>query len=524
MKNQSQTYYTPYQLKLPVEIEKIIDINDPVYTFCEVVDHIDLRKYLAVEESRTGRPRYDPLTLLKVILFAFMERGYPSLREIEKLCKTDIRFMWLVQDHGAPSFMTICNFMNSYLIGSIEDIFKDISSYIFSQESVDTEHVYIDGTKISANANKYSWVWKKSCVKNRQKVFSKITELLEEMNQTMLSFGVRFEQREEYAVEYLEEISRKYAVLMRFDPKVIVRGRGHHKTIYQRYYDKLSEYTERLKKYAYRISVCGEHRNSYSKTDHDATFMRMKRDYMGNDQLLPGYNVQVGICDEYIAVFDVQQYASDMDCFIPLMEKYRRIYGKYPQYPVADAGYGSYNNYLYCEEHGMSKYMKFTMFSKESSDRKYRDDPFRAVNFGTDENGNPVCPNGRSFHFLSARHIRGNQYGRTEELYRCEDCTDCPLKEKCCKSKGHRIIRLNRELTGIHQEVLDNLNSTHGALLRMNRSIQAEGAFGGIKWNRLYTRARRRGLESLILEIGMISCGFNLHKYHLKKYARIAAA
>ena len=112
--------------------------------------------------------------------------------------------------------------------------------------------------------------------------------------------------------------------------------------------EKLAEYTERLKKYADHIRICGEVRNSYSKTDHDATFMRMKKDYMGNDQLLPGYNIQLGICDEYISVFDIKQYASDMDCFQPLMEKFHKIYGKYPEYPVADAGYGSFNNYLYC--------------------------------------------------------------------------------------------------------------------------------------------------------------------------------
>ena len=95
MKNQPQEYYTPFQFKLPIEIEKIIEISDPVYTFCEVIDHIDLNKYLTIEDRRIGRPRYDEVTLLKVILFAFMENGYESLRRIEKLCKTDIRFMWL---------------------------------------------------------------------------------------------------------------------------------------------------------------------------------------------------------------------------------------------------------------------------------------------------------------------------------------------------------------------------------------------------------------------------------------------
>ena len=326
-----------------------------MYTFCEVMDSIDLRKYLAAKESRTGRKRYDSEILLKVTLFAFMEYGYASVRAIEKLCKTDIRFMWLLQDESAPSHMTIDNFMNETLLGNIKDIFAEINGYIFSKEKVDLEHIYIDGTKLVANANKNSWVWKK--------------------------------------------------------------------------------------------------------------------DYMGNDQLLPGYNIQLGVCDEYISVFDVKQYASDMDCFQPLMEKFNETYGKYPKYPVADAGYGSFNNYLYCEEYGMKKYMKFTMFKKETEDKKYRDVPYRAVNFSINENGNPICPNGKEFKYLYSRPVRGNKYGRTEELYQCEDCAACPHKEKCCKCEGNRIVRLNEELTGFHKEVLGNLNRVHSALLRMNRSI-----------------------------------------------------
>ena len=517
-------YNTPYQLKLPLEIEKIIEISDPVYTFSEVMENIDLRKYLAVKESRTGRKRYSPEILLKIILFAFMENGYVSTREIEKLCKTDIRFMYLLDEHPAPSHMTIDNFMNEVLSVSISDIFNEINGYIFKEENVDTNHVYIDGTKIAANANKYSWVWKKSSIKNRKKTFDKVTILLAEINNSLIYQGVKFGLREEYAIEYLEEISVRYAELCNINPDAIVRGKGHHKTTEQRNYDKLNEYIEKLKKYAEHINICGEDRNSYSKTDSGATFFRMKRDYMGNDQLLPGYNIQMGLCDEYIAVFDVKQYASDMDCFQPLMVKFNDIYGKYPEYPVADAGYGSFNNYLYCEEHGMKKYMKFTMFKKECEDKSYREDPYRAVNFPINKNGNPVCPNGKEFHYLKTRPVRGNKYGRTEEIYQCEDCSNCPHKSKCSKAEGNRTIRLNEELTSIHNEVLNNLNSTQGALLRMNRSIQAEGAYGTIKWNRAYTRARRRGIKGLNLEIAMISCGFNLHKYHLKKAAQQLAA
>lgn len=246
--------------------------------------------------------------------------------------------------------------------------------------------------------------------------------------------------------------------------------------------------------------------------------MRLKRDYMGNDQLLPAYNLQTAICDEYIAVIDVKPYASDMECFVPLVEKFNRSYGHYPKYPVADAGYGSYNNYLYCEEHGMEKYMKFTMYKKEMTDKKYRENPYRAVNFTKDADGNLICPNVQKFLFKRTQPVKYNKYGRTEELYECESCEGCPYKQECCpRAHKNRTIRMNQELTAIHQEVLNNLESIHGALLRMNRSIQSEGTFGVLKWDKSYKRLFRRGEKNVILELALISCGFNLYKYHNKK-------
>ena len=520
MKNNNNTndYYTSRQLKLLLEIEKMIDIADPVYSFCDIMDRIDLKKFLATEEHRTGRPRCDEIKLLKVILFAFMENGISSLRDIEKLCKTDIRYMYLLDGMEAPSFVTFGNFIRNELTDSIEKIFNAVNAYIFEKDHVDLDHAYIDGTKLEANANRYTWVWKKSCTKNRDKVFEKVSVLIDEINETLSFQGIKIEKREAYAIDYLENILIQYQKATGIQPAHFVCGRGHHKSPEQRRYQKLEEYKNRLKAYANHIEICGDHRNSYSKTDHDATFMRIKRDYMGNDQLLPAYNLQAAICDEYIAAVDVKPYASDMECFVPLMEKYNATYGRYPKYPVADAGYGSYNNYLYCEEHGMEKFMKFTMFEKETQDGKYHNDPYRAVNFKTDDTGNLICPNEKKFIFKYNRHIKGNKYGRTEEIYECEDCEGCPYKSECCKkTSGNRTIRMNQELTSIHQEVINNLESIHGALLCMNRSIQAEGAFGIIKWDRSYKRLFRRGQDAVKLELTLISCGFNLYKYHNKK-------
>lgn len=253
-------------------IQDYLDICDPVLTFDRFMGEIELEKYLKnIPQHDTGRLRYDPVSMLKTVLFGFMANGYISLRELEDQCKINLRFMYLM-DHQAPSHRTFGYFINEVLADSIEEIFQDINKKIFETEHADLQHLYIDESKFEANANKYSWVWKKATEKSRYRLFGKITTLFEETTQ-------------------------------------------------QRHYEKLKEYAAKLEEYVEKIKICGEDRNSYSKTDHSATFMRIKTDYMGNDQLLPAYNVQVGVADEYIAVVDVNQYRSDMDCFIPLLTR-----------------------------------------------------------------------------------------------------------------------------------------------------------------------------------------------------------
>lgn len=524
MKTKTQIYSNPKQAVLPILIQDYLDICDPVLTFNQFMEEIDLEKYLRnIPKHYTGRLRYNPVSMLKTVLFGFMTNGYISLRELEDNCKINLRFMYLM-DHETPSYRTFGYFINEVLGESIEEIFKDINKKIFEEEHVDLQHLYIDGSKFEANANKYSWVWKKATEKSRYRLFAKITQLFEIINEELAPSGIWLNINTEYAPEYLKEATDKYAEVWQLDVNQFIHGRGHHKTKQQRHYEKLMEYTEKLEEYVEKIHICGEGRNSYSKTDHSATFMRIKTDYMGNDQLLPAYNVQIGVADEYIAVVDVNQYRSDMDCFIPLMNKFHEIYGFYPKYPVADAGYGSYNNYIFCEQNGMEKYMKFPMFKKETTDKKYHEDPFRAVNFPIGEDGIMRCPNGKAFYFQYRQNVKGNAYGRQEEVYQCEDCSSCPYANQCKKTDKNRTVRVNQELTAMHREVVENLESIHGALLRMNRSIQAEGTFGIMKNDRWYKRTVRRGIESVCLEVFLVFIGQNLYKYHNKKNRKNKAA
>lgn len=517
MKNLTTTYFKPKQGILPMFISDFLDICDPVLTFDKFVEGIDLDKYLKnIPVHETGRIRYNPVNMLKTVLFGFMTKGYMSLREFEDNCKVNIRFMYLM-DNERPSYRTFGYFINEVLADSIENIFNEINYKIFEEEKVDLNHLYIDGSKFEANANKYTWVWKKATEKSRYRLYEKITKLLEEINTDLIWSGLQMETNTEYVPERLKDLTNRFAEIWKIDTSSFVYGKGHRKSKQQRQYEKLLEYTEKLEEYIEKIDICGSNRNSYSKTDHSATFMRIKTDYMGNDQLLPAYNVQIGVADEYIAVVDVNQYRSDMDCFIPLMEQFYKTYGFYPKYPIADAGYGSYNNYIYCDQKGMEKYMKFPMFKKETEDKKYHEDPFRAVNFKVDSEGILRCPNGKAFHLAYRKAVKGNQYGRQEEVYTCEDCSGCPYADKCKKTDKNRTVRINQELTSMHKEVIQNLESIQGALLRMNRSIQAEGTFGIIKNDRWYKRIVRRGINSVRMEILLVSIGHNLYKYQNKK-------
>lgn len=518
MKNlTTDRYYNPKQTRIPVQIAEKLDICDPVLVFDGIMEEIAIWKYLRPEEyNPIGRPGYNRVNKLKTVLFGFMDKGYISLRELEDNCKVNLRYMYLM-DGETPCYKAFGDFINEELTESIEDIFKAVIAYIQEKEGVDMQHLYIDGSKYEANANKYTFVWKKGTEKSRYRLYEKITKQLNEINDELTGLGVQIETNTEYTPEYLEEITVRYMQLVRVDPSSFVHGKGRHKTPEQRHCERLSYYTAKLREYVEKINTCGPDRNSYSKTDPDATFMRMKKDYMGNDQLLPAYNVQIGVADEYIVVVKAMQYRSDMDCFIPLMEEFHRQFGFYPKYPIADAGYGSFNNYLYCQEHGMEKYMKFPMYKKETTDEKYRNDPFRAVNFKTDADGDLICPNHKKFHLAYRKAVKGNQYGRQEEIYECEDCSGCPYVDRCKKTEKNRTIRVNQELTEFHEEVLDNLESIHGALLRMNRSIQAEGTFGVMKQDRWYKRIVRRGLDSVQLELYLVSIGHNLYKFYNKQ-------
>lgn len=485
--------FTAKQLKLPLSLDIKIPIDSEARTFDEVFRKIEVKKYLVSDKDQRGRIGYNPVQMLKLILFCQMEK-IQSLRDMEKAAKNDIRIMWLT-DELKPSHQTIKTFMDTYLLENIENIFHEFNKYYIKAEQIDTDIVYIDGTKIESAANKYTFIWRGSVTKYLDKLHLKISKYMEQFNKRYQTSDIYFPVYETYEVNYLEHIQNFLTKQMTEQDVQIKSGKGSRKTYLQKDYEFIHESITKLKAYKEHLSIIGHDRNSYAKTDKDATFMHLKEDHMRNSQLKPAYNVQIGVSDEYIMHLDIFNDRSDYKTLIPFIEGYYKRYGKYPTYPVADAGYGGLTNYRYLKLNNMELYQKYGMYSKDTSDKKRKSDPYFTFNLIKDGK-DFIATNGDRLIYKYTNN-RGN------------DVYELPNG----KSK-----EINVENTDYQKEAIKNLTSEKGINFRIQRSIQVEGAFGIIKESFNLRRFRRKGTRNVKLEFYLTAIGYNLDKYHNKKY------
>lgn len=510
MQSNYNDYYNAYQLSLPLDLSIKIDKNDEVVSFLKALEGVSWNKYLKRSERR-GRKGYDNVMLLKAILFARMI-GECNLRTLESLCKHDIRFMYIMQEE-TPSFMAFERLMQNYLINDIDDIFFDITDKIAHLMNINRDIQYIDGTKIEADANKYSFVYKTRIINARMKLFHKITEAIVSLN---MERGFNFPYHYFYCAQEIGYIAQYLMELMVNNDIALVYGKGKRKTDIQRYYDLFLEYYIKLDEYEYWLDIIGE-RNSCSKTDHDATMCATKIDYYCNTGLSrPCYNVQIAVSDGIIVNSDLFQRPGDSKTFIPFMERYYEYTGSYPQYPMADAGYGSYDNYMYCLTHGLSLYIKYSMYAKKN-EPKFKKKIYNPQNWETNEEGYKVCPQGHVLNQIEGEtHKTDGEYLRIiQKMSSTESCEGCPLREECYASRRERrIVSRDVVLNEFYSEVDKNLSTAFGKELKKQRSIQVEGAFGVLKQDMKFVRFRRRGLRNAKMEFLIVCLGYNLKKYH----------
>ena len=497
------------QLVLPIDTEVLIPANDSVRLLSQVMEELEYSKLYEAYSPKGRKAAVAPKSLFKVLVYGYM-CGHYSSRSLERACCRDINFMYLLSGDKAPDYSTIARFRSGRLDGVTEDLFRQLVEKLHERGDVRFDTLFVDGTKIESCANKYTFVWKKAVEKNETKLQANAKK------QWALLFG------EETIPGEISAAAMRTVLQMLLD-KIeslgiqLVYGSGKHKTNLQREAEIWTDFLDRQAKYDnYNRLFNG--RNSFSKTDPDATFMHMKEDHMRNSQLKPGYNIQIGVEGEYIVGVDVSSERSDQMTLVPFLKRLEELY-KEKRFKdiVADAGYEGEENYRYLKENRYQTYIKPQNYEK-SKTRSWQKNPYRRENMVYDPiEDSYTCPQGRKLKTIGFRKKKSaSGYVSTITKYACENCDDCPHKEKCTKSKLNRQMEYSKPFAELRKNSLENITTPKGILLRMNRSIQVEGAFGVIKEDSGFRRFLMRGKKNVRTEFLLMSMGYNINKLHAK--------
>ena len=508
-----------YQIKLPLDVEILIPADDPVRLLSAFVEGMELSD-LYQTYGKIKKNQATPRQLFKIMVYASMNRIYSS-RDIETACRRDINFMYLLEGKPAPDHATFARFISLHFAQCSKKTLAEVSKLLYSLGEISGKSIFIDGTKIESVANKYTFVWKKAVTKNQAKLFDKILVLVEECENL---YGFRIVYNEKVSLHTLKRLRKKLCRIRQEEGITFVHGTGRRKTRLQKSLETLETYIAKLKEYNKKLYVCGE-RNSYSKTDPDATFMRMKEDAMLNGQLKPAYNLQHGVDSEYITWLDISPRPTDTRTLIPFLKDMELYLPFKYQEIVADAGYESEENYLFLEENGQLAYIKPQNY-EISKTRKYRQDIGRMENMKYDEKADCYyCKNGQALTVqYEKREKTASGYRRTVTVYRSNGCSGCPFKTDCIKGNNcktpmedrQKVLYVSKKMKEKRQETLERITSDYGTQLRMNRSIQAEGSFANIKEDMEFRRYLYRGNANVTAQSILLAIGYNINKLHHK--------
>ena len=497
--------------------------DDPVRLLSAIMDRVDYRR-VNMAYSRLGRSEYPARLLAKVWTYGYMRRMIHT-REVEAACWENTKFMYLLEGRRPPDHNTLARFRSRVLRGEAgQDLERQVVELLIEAGLVDMSNVFIDGTKIEANANKYTFVWKKATAKKQQKLQEKIAKQLPGL---LASAGVKYRvlESDEIAVRHLKKVRKKLYEKKASEGIEFVHGTGKRKPAVQRAIEAVEEWLERYKRYTRDIHICGE-RNSYCKTDHDATFMRMKEDHMRNGQLKPGYNVNVATASGFIIGHYISSDRDDVQTLIPFVKKLREAYSKHhPGRVVVDSGYESEDNYCWFEELKDCELFVKPSNHEARKKKKYRTDISRRENMAYDpESDTYTCAAGKPIRYDHDKHSKSaNGLKITTSVYVCDHCKGCPLKEKCIRARGSKpleerskVIYVSKRFAAQREAMEAKINTPEGRLLRVNRSIQAEGTFAFTKQNLNYRRFLCRGQPKVSAEWSLLAIAANILKLHHK--------
>ena len=502
--------YTPNQLVLfPQRIDEDIAENDPVRIVNTIVDSLNLEAFKKLYKEK-GRSPYHPRMMLKVILYAYMNNVY-SCRRIEKLLLRDIHYIWLA-GYEKPDFITINRFRNR-VKNEINNIFTQVVLILSSKGFITLDVEYIDGTKIESKANKYTFVWRKSVEKNRLKLMKKIGVLLDQVEDVIAQDNtVERNEKVEFTPSMLTDIIGELKESLETAPAPVGKEEKKKCRERKRQVRQLGEHRDKLLEYDNHLTAMGE-RNSYSKTDPDATFMRMKEDAMNNGQTKPGYNLHIATENQFITNFALYPNPTDTLTFIPFEEIFFSRYGRFARTTVADSGYGSEENYRFMDGNGTEAFVKYNYFHKEQKPR-YKPNPFHPENlYYNKEEDCYVCPMGQHMNRIGMKRGKTCSGYVTESIrYQAARCEGCPLRGQCFKAKGNRIMEVNHRLNEYKRQARERLTSEEGIQHRGRRCIEPEAVFGQMKYNMQYKRFRHFGKDKVTMDFAFFAIAFNIKK------------
>ena len=501
---------TAHQVVLfPTSIGDKIKSNHPVRIVNQIVDQLNIDDIISSYKGG-GTSSFHPRMMVKVLFYSYFCNIY-SCRKIAQALQENIHFMW-ISGNSTPDFRTINDFRGKRLKDKIQKLFAEMVRLMSELGYVSLDIQYVDGTKIESASNKYTFVWKGSVEKNKAKLEQKIAGVLSSISESIKEDKEGYKKEEVVKEVSASELNEKIKEL---NEKLSGLSKKQKKEV-----KKLEdEDLPRLKKYEQQLEQLGD-RNSYSKTDPDATFMRMKDDHMKNGQLKPAYNFQISTENQFITNYTIHQRPGDTATLISHLEQFRRHYQKQSTRVVADAGYGSEQNYEYMEESSVEAFVKYNYFHKEQK-RKFKNDIFHASNlFYNADHDYFICPMGQKMTKVG-EHIKRSDLGYLAQVsvYQAQRCDGCPLRGMCHKSNINRKIEVNHKLRRYKAKARERLLSEEGIRLRGQRAIEPEAVFGQLKSNNRFNRLKLRSLRKVDIDLGLTSIAHNLRKM-AKKVAK----
>ena len=498
-------YNQQQSMLLPPSLDELIPLDHPVRVLNDVINRISIASLLSAYKN-DGCSSYHPQMLLKVLIYGYVCNNYSS-RKIEAACKENIHYMWL-SAMNFPDHNTINRFRGVRLKNALRNVFEEVVQLLVAEGLLSVEDVFTDGTKIEANANKYTFVWKKAIATNKEKMKKQLTEIwqyaqsvatVEDNMPEPPDFTSIDKDKVQATVDKLNEI-----LSTKPDVEKKVKAKLQYVT---------KNYPTNIEKYEAQEEILGE-RNSYSKTDKDATFMRMKEDHMKNGQLKPAYNVQVSTSNQYIVNYTIHPNPTDTTTLSNHIAQHEESYNKPPQIITADAGYGSEENYSLLEGKTITAYVKYGMFDKEQNENYKDERPFKADKlFYNKDKDCYTCPMGQTMDYIGdITRKKSTGFEQTLKRYQAKNCATCPLNGACHKSQSNRIIEINENLQRHKAIAYELLNSEEGIKHRKKRCCDVEPVFGNIKQNQGFKRFMLRGKEKVTIEWGLISTAQNIRK------------